>query len=151
MRRLSPAKVALTGISVAALTVAGAYATAMAVDEEPTTVVNKNGKEVDEHAADGQARAAEARAAAEARRAAKAAEPDAVEEPKEDNGNHGGPVEQAGDHPDANAFLHPEAHEPQGPKPDQTDNAGGLGPDDHAGDYPNDNATAPKEGKGGTQ
>lgn len=153
MRRLTPVQVALTGISVAALTVSGAYAASTAVDapDETTTVVNKNGHEVDEHATDGQARAAEARAAAAARKAAKPvkAEVDETAEapaPKQDTGNHGGPDEAAGDHPNENAFLNPQDHGPQGPKPGHTNNAGGLGPDDHAGDHPDEHATSNDKG-----
>lgn len=167
MRSISPVKMALAGASVAALTVGGAYAAdTVADDGEPAAVVNKNGHEVDEHAADGQARAAEARAAAEARRAATdadEADEEADEEaddeateapesdevaPEDDNGNHGGPDEHAGDHPAEQAFLNPQPHEPQGPKDDHTDNAGGLGPDEHAGDHPDDHASASTEERG---
>jgi hypothetical protein len=156
---MSPVKAALTGVSVAALMASGAYAASTAVeapDDETATVVNKSGHDVDEHAADGQARAAEARATAAARKAEKSVKaddaeaeteaPDMVAGPKEDNGNHGGPDEAAGDHPNENAFLNPQDHEPQGPKPGHTNNAGGLGPDEHAGDHPNEHATSDHKG-----
>src|SRR5688572_27918583 len=72
MRRMTRVKIALAGASVAALSVSGAFAATSTPDGGVTSaVVNKNGHEVNEHAADGQARAAEARAAAEARKAAK--------------------------------------------------------------------------------
>jgi len=172
MRRLSPVKLAVAGVSVAALTAGGAYAVnpvAEDADSETAAVVNKNGHEVNEHAADGQARAAEARAAAATRKAAKPAKPvtpaqaedeadteesaeteapapEQVEVPKEDSGNHGGPNVAAGDHPNASAFLNPQDHDPQGPKPDHTNNAGGLGPDEHAGDHPDEHATSDHKG-----
>ena len=169
MRRMSPVKLAVAGVSVAALTAGGAYAVSPAAedaDSETAAVVNKNGHEVDEHAADGQARAAEARADAAARKAAKPAKPveaddetdteesaeteattpDEVGEPRDDSGNHGGPDDSAGEHPNENAFLNPQDHEPQGPKPDHTNNAGGLGPDEHAGDHPDEHATSDHKG-----
>jgi hypothetical protein len=102
--------------------------------------VNKNGHEVDEHAADGQARATEARAQRLVKAAERAAddtvadEPAAPAEEQTDNGNHGGPDAHAGDHPNPKAFENPQDHEPQGPRD-------GLGPNEHAGDHPNENAT----------
>ena len=129
---------AATALGVLAL--GGATALADTGRPDPTGVVNKNGKQVDEHAADGQARAAEARA----QRLAKAAERDAdteeaPAEEKTDRGNHGGPDEHAGDHPNANAFENPREHAPrndgaQGPPE-------GVGPNEHAGDHPNMNAS----------
>lgn len=163
MRRTTAIKMAAAGSALALLSVGGAAAFADTEDPAPTAVVNKNGHEVDEHAAFGQARAAEARA----QRLEKAAERDAedetedseveetetevedteveetetddteVEDPevpaeeKTDNGNHGGPDEHAGDHPNPKAFENPQ---PRGPKD-------GHGPNEHAGDHPNENAT----------
>jgi hypothetical protein len=145
MRRTTALKVAAAGSALAALSIGGATAVADTQDSEPSGVVNKNGHEVDEHAADGQARATEARAQRlekAAEREAEDTETDDTEAPAEeqtDNGNHGGPDEHAGDHPNPKAFENPLPHEPQndgaqGPKD-------GLGPDDHAGDHPDENAT----------
>lgn len=160
MRKTTALKYAVAGTALAALSIAGAsaFADTETEDPAPTAVVNKDGHEVDEHAAHGQARAAEARA----QRLEKAAEPAAddadeptaeeptTEEPTADepdtdepagppaghtdNGNHGGPDEHAGDQPNENAFTHPAPHEPQGPKR-------GNGPNEHAGDHPNEHAS----------
>ena len=67
MRRITIAKTIAASAAIAAATTAGAAATGhspVADDsgDSTSTVVNKNGHEVDEHAAKGQARAAEARA-----------------------------------------------------------------------------------------
>ena len=43
-------------------------------------------------------------------------EPEAPAEEHTDNGNHGGPDEHAGDHPNPKAFETLSDHEPQGPK-----------------------------------
>ena len=161
MRRTTTLKLAVTGTALAALFIGGATAFADTEDPDPTTVVNKNGHEVDEHAAHGQARAAEARAQRLEKAAERAAEdtetevpeaegpdapetdaPEAPADDHTDNGNHGGPNEHAGDHPNPKAFEAPvrepqgpkEGHEPQGPKD-------GHGPNEHAGDHPNENAT----------
>lgn len=162
MRRNTTLKLAAAGTALAALSIGGTTAFADTDDSEPTAVVNKNGHEVNEHAAHGQARAAEARA----QRLEKAAERDAedtetevpeTEEPvvtetdepeapaeeHTDNGNHGGPDEHAGDHPNPKAFENPQAHEPQGPKEGHEPQGpkDGHGPNEHAGDHPNENAT----------
>ena len=149
MRRTTALKLAVTGSALAALSIGGAAAFADTQDSEPSGVMNKNGHEVDEHAADGQARAAEARDQRLEKAAARDAEDtetddtgtddtEAPAEEKTDNGNHGGPDEHAGDHPNIKAFEAPD-REPQndgaqGPKD-------GHGPDEHAGDHPNENAT----------
>jgi len=135
MRRTTALKTAASGTALAVLALGGAAALADTGRPDPTGVVNKNGKQVDEHAADGQARAAEARAL----RLAKAAERDAETEEapaeeKTDNGNHGGPDEHAGDHPDPKAFEAPPEDAPQGPPE-------GIAPNEHAGDHPNVNAS----------
>ena len=140
MGRTTTLKIAAAGTALTALSIGGATAFADTEDAEPTAVVNKNGHEVDEHAADGQARATEARA----QRLVKAAEraPDdsgtedseAPAEDQTDNGNHGGPDAHAGDNPNPKAFENPQGHEPQGPRD-------GLGPNERAGDHPNENAT----------
>jgi hypothetical protein len=135
MRRSTALKTAVAGCALATLAIGGAAAFADTDDPE-SSVVNKNGHEVDEHAADGQARAALARA----QRLEKAEE--APSEDKTDNGNHGGPDEHAGDHPNPKAFENPQAHEPRGPRD-------GLGPNDHASDHPNVNATDGPRGPGG--
>lgn len=159
MRRTTTLKFAAAGTALAALSIGGATAFADTEDSEPAAVVNKNGHDVNEHAAHGQARAAEARA----QRLEKAAEREAddtetevpeTEEPEApetdapteehtDNGNHGGPDEHAGDHPNPKAFENPQEREPQGPK-DGHEPQGpkdGHGPNEHAGDHPNENAT----------
>jgi hypothetical protein len=143
MRRTTTLKLAASGIAIAALSIGGAAAFA---DTEGSGVVNKNGHEVDEHAADGQARAAEARAQRLVKAAERAAddtvsdETEVPTEEKTDNGNHGGPDAHAGDHPNPKAFENPQEHEPQGPKEEQAP-VDGLGPNAHAGDHPNENAT----------
>jgi hypothetical protein len=152
MRRTTALKLAAAGSAVAVLSIGGAAAFADTQDSEPSTVVNKNGHEVDEHAADGQARAAEARAQRLEKAAARDAEgtdadtddtetddTEAPAEEKTDNGNHGGPDEHAGDHPNIKAFEarprpEPQNDGPQGPKD-------GHGPDEQAGDHPDENAT----------
>ena len=162
MRRTTALKYAVAGLALAALSIGGAsaFADPETEDAAPTAGVNKNGPEGDEHAAFGQARAAEARAQRLEKAAERAAEDDAdeptTEEPEAetetegdepeaeepagppaehtDNGNHGGPNEHAGDHPNENAFEHPAPHEPQGPKD-------GNGPNEHAGDHPNEHAS----------
>jgi hypothetical protein len=157
MRRTTTLKLGAAGVALAALSIGGATAFAETDDPEPAAVVNKNGHEVNEHAAHGQERAAEARA----QRLEKAAERDAedseteepvapeadeteapVEEPT-DNGNHGGPNEHAGDHPNPKAFENPQEHEPQGPKEGHEPQGpkDGHGPNENAGDHPNENAT----------
>ncbi|GAB2765007.1 hypothetical protein GCM10027020_16650 [Nocardioides salsibiostraticola] len=80
-----PSKSSLTlsvaSAAVAALFAGGAYAVTASPSEpdaQPTiSVVNKTGHEVDENAADGQARATEARSTGETKRAEKQAERDA--------------------------------------------------------------------------
>ncbi len=159
MRRTTALKFAAAGTALTALSIGGATAFADAEDPEPTAVVNKNGHEVNEHAADGQARAAEARAQRLEKAADRATEDDTTTDtetevpeadapeapPAEhtDNGNHGGPDEHAGDHPNPKAFENPQEHEPQGPKEGHEPQGpkDGNGPNEHAGDHPNENAT----------
>jgi hypothetical protein len=160
MRRTTTLQLAVAGTALAALSIGGATAFADMEDSEPTAVVNKNGHEVNEHAAHGQARAAEARAQRLEKAAEREAddtdteapeastpEAEAVEEdaPAEhtDNGNHGGPDAHAGDHPNPKAFKNPQEHEPQGPKEvhEPQGPKDGNGPNEHAGDHPNENAT----------
>jgi hypothetical protein len=157
MRRTTALKFAAAGTALAALSIGGATAFADTEEPEPTAVVNKNGHEVNEHAADGQARAAEARAQRLEKAAERATEDDTTTEtevpeadapeapPAEhtDNGNHGGPDEHAGDHPNPKAFENPQDHEPQGPKEGHEPQGptDGNGPNEHAGDHPNENAT----------
>jgi hypothetical protein len=149
MRRTTALKFAAAGSALAVLSIGGA--TAFAEEEpEPAAVVNKNGHEVDEHAADGQARAAEARAQRLTKAAEREADDEETETPAEEktnNGNHGGPDEHAGDHPNAQAFENPQPHEPRndgahGPRD-------GYGPNERAGDHPNVNATDGPGGRGG--
>lgn len=161
MRRTTTLKLAVAGTALAALSIGGATAFADTEDSEPAAVVNKNGHEVDEHAADGQARAAEARAQRLEKAAEREADDTETETPETetdtetlesetdapaehtDNGNHGGPDEHAGDHPNPKAFENPQEHEPQGPKEGHEPQGpkDGNGPSEHAGDHPNENAT----------
>lgn len=152
MRRTTTLKLAAAGTALAALSIGGATAFAETEEAEATAVVNKNGHEVNEHAAHGQARAVEARAQRLEKAAERSAEDSETEVPETeepevtetdvpaapaeehtDNGNHGGPDEHAGDHPNPRAFE-ARVREPQGPKD-------GHGPNEHAGDHPNENAT----------
>ncbi len=162
MRRPTVLKCAVAGSALAVLSGGGASAFADHQDPDPSAVVNKNGHEVDENAADGQARAAEARA----QRLEKAAEREAEDtdpedtdtddtevpaEEKADNGNHGGPDEHAGDHPNLKAFENPNHETPQGPKEGKgPENR--RGPSEHAGDHPNPHAIdGQANGRGGKQ
>lgn len=143
MRRSTALKTAAAGCALATLAIGGAAAFADTEDPEPSTVVNKNGHQVDEHAADGQARAAEARA----HRLEKADDAEPPAEEKTDNGNHGGPDEHAGDHPNPKAFENPRAHEP--PTDPAEHRRDGLGPNEHASVHPHVNATDGPRGPGG--
>ncbi len=110
MGRSIAAKIIVIGTALAAASVGGTYAaTADEDDAATTTVLNKNGHEVNEHAAKGQARAAEARAQRDA----------PTEEPVEGDDESGdptttapdpapapGPDVHAGDHPNENATTH---------------------------------------------
>lgn len=167
MRRTTALKYAVAGTALAALSIGGAAAFADHQDPDPAVVVNKNGHEVNENAADGQARAAEARAQRLEKAAERAAEdetddsetddteePEAPAEEKTDNGNHGGPDEHAGDHPNPKAFENPPHETPRGPQTDHEPQGpkDGNGPNESAGDHPNENATdGPAKGRGGQQ
>ena len=126
MRRTTTAAAATAAIATA-LTVGAAYAaqggsssaaTSAAASTTPSPVVNKNGHEVDEHALNGQVRAALARAKRLATETP-TAEPSETVEPGDsaselpaptetptEDGPHGkGPDEHAGTHPDTHALL----------------------------------------------
>lgn len=120
MHRATLAKTIVAG---AALAVASIGVSSAADTEEPSAipVVNKNGHEVNEHAADGQARAAAAHAAAEERKAAALQETDGSNK---------------------------DTSKEQGPKPRYTDQGNHGGPNEHAGDHPNDDASTQGQGQG---
>jgi hypothetical protein len=123
MRRTTVLKLAAAGTALAGLSIGGATAFADTEDPEPTAVVNKNGHEVNEHAAGGQARAAEARA----QRLEKAAEREAGDTETEA--------------PETEEPAVTETDVPEAPVEEHTDKGNHGGPDEHAGDHPNENAT----------
>ena len=163
MRRTTTT-LAVTAALGAALTFGTANAHQAATDADPgTPVVNKNGHEVDAHAAAGQARAAQARVQHTAddgdeteAPATEAPETDApvtetpdTEAPDTEAPATHDPNEHAGTHPDTHALPGGTDHGQDGAE--HGHHAGGPhqghGPDEHAGDHPNAHASgAPTEG-----
>ena len=150
MRRTTLTVTAAAALATA-LSFGAAYATHAGSDGGDTPVVNKNGHPVDEHAAKGQARAAEVHARNAAKQATKHPEatdsPTASETPTETatavpDEDAVDPNEHAGTHPDTHALPGGTDHGQDGEEHGgQARGQGDHGPDEHAGDRPDAHAS----------